>query len=237
MKDTTLNDGIAKEKTVKRKRRKKADHVYISPRVRAKKLRLYRKENGICTYCGKPVDRDGVLCSKCLAKHSEYNSDRAEMYLSENICPVCGKHDVLPGEKSCKECKAKKLNRQERRMEYLCKYQRERYARFEAEGLCSRCGKRPPEEGKKWCRQCLDRHNKKAKSRRKDVRAQWATDLCCMRCGKPERVEGKKLCPDCYRIAVASMKKCAAKRDKDFNKTWKESNMKMRAHYRQRPNN
>jgi len=223
----------------KRKRKKKAPEntVYIDPKVRIKRMRAARRKNGLCTYCGKPVDRDGALCAACLAKNAEQTKARTEMYLSAGVCPICGKNDIFPHEKSCKECKAKFSMRLDKRMDQFKVYQRERYRKFESMGLCSRCGKRPPEEGKKWCRQCLDRHNKKARNRREDVRARWATDLCCMRCGKPERVEGKKLCPDCYRAALAAAKKCAENRNPDFKKAWAESNMRMRAHYRKFPRN
>ena len=33
-------------------------------------LYQFRKENGLCTRCGKPMDREGCMCFDCLEKHN-----------------------------------------------------------------------------------------------------------------------------------------------------------------------
>ena len=55
------------------------------------KLRLQRKNNGLCVYCGKLKDREGIYCSICnkalniLKKQYSINSHK------DNKCSNCGK--------------------------------------------------------------------------------------------------------------------------------------------------
>ena len=42
----------------------------FSPNEVSRKIYSRRKDNGQCTKCGKPLDREGSMCSKCLEKHN-----------------------------------------------------------------------------------------------------------------------------------------------------------------------
>ena len=232
---------MLEEQKIKYVKQKKKRYVTPDKRskyspTKSKAIRDRRRAKGLCTYCGKPVDRDGMLCTECLEKTKIYNAERREILIASGICPICGKNNIFPNEKSCPECKARSANNLAKSLEKRVDYNRSVYEKRKEAGLCPRCGKNKPKEGGKWCEECLAKKRRWYKRKaRVDVRAEWKSELCCMRCGKPERVEGKELCPDCYRAALASIKKCAEKRDKDFNKTWRETNMKMRGRFRKLP--
>lgn len=44
----------------------------ISPQ---KKLYNYRRENGLCPKCGKPLDRKGFYCEECRKKQTTYSRE------------------------------------------------------------------------------------------------------------------------------------------------------------------
>lgn len=48
----------------------------ISPQ---KKLYNYRRENGLCPKCGKPLDRKGFYCEECREKQTAYSRETREL--------------------------------------------------------------------------------------------------------------------------------------------------------------
>ena len=212
----------------------KKRHYSTADSIRLKKQRRERIEKKLCTYCGKPVDRDGVMCTACHDYMKKYLKERRETLLSLGLCPICGKHEIFPHERSCLECRAKIAIRQKKRS------QKERskkvYDERKEKGLCPRCGKEKPEEGHAWCKTCLKKKQRYRNWKGKpNIRAERDAEMLCIGCGKPERVEGKKYCPDCYRLKLYAVKKMQEKRDENYNKSWKESNMKMRGRFRRYP--
>lgn len=202
--------------------------------TRQKQKREKRRKNNLCTYCGKPVDRDGILCSSCLSYAEEYNQSRKELLKSLGLCVRCGKNEIFEHENYCPECKARMAEADSRRDRTARnEYERIRRERLKAEGICPDCGKNKPEEGYVTCRECLDqRRKRKLRKGKPNARAEWDAELRCVQCGKDERVPGKKVCEDCYRIRIDAIKKMNEKRSDDFNKVWKDSNMKMRGRFR-----
>ena len=75
--------------------------------IYVKRLREKRRMNGLCQRCGKPLDREGALCKKCLKEQNQYKKDTRDWLLDHKICPRCGKNDLFGDEKSCPECKAR----------------------------------------------------------------------------------------------------------------------------------
>ena len=204
--------------------------------IRAKQLREERRRNRLCTYCGKPVDRPGVLCSNCLTYLNNYNKESKEAYIAAGICPLCHKNEIFNEERSCPECRAKRAIAGQKRQQQKIDRNREVYNERIEKGLCPRCGKPKEDDGRSWCADCRAKRSKWNKKKGgKNIRSEWSSQGYCVSCGKPERVPGKKLCEDCYRSSLAGNKKAIANRPKDFNKTWKESNMRMRGRFRRLP--
>ena len=199
--------------------------------IRLKKQKIERRKEKLCTYCGKPVDRDGVMCTACHDYMKRYQKERKETLLSLGLCPICGKHEIFPNEKSCLECRAKIAGR--KRKADVKEQSKRIYDERKEKGLCPRCGNEKPEEGHKWCKTCLKKKQRyRLRKGKKNIRAERDAELLCIGCGKPERVEGKKYCPDCYRMKLDAVRKMQEKRGDSYKKSWSESNMRMRGRFR-----
>lgn len=125
-----------------------------------------RKQNGLCPRCGKPLDREGHYCSKCVEKQRIYQKETRDFYRKNNICTVCGKVEVPKSEKICPECRAN-INSQRKPLTYeqkkrygerFKKQQKSLYQKRIEQGICTRCGKRKAEYGRKKCKICLDKN-------------------------------------------------------------------------------
>lgn len=224
-----------KQPVVKRSKKKGRRSYYSSAKERRKRAK--RRREKLCTYCGKPVDRNGRLCSSCLAEAEDYNQKRRDLLKSLGLCIRCGKYEIFEHEKYCPECKAKMAEADSKRdKDTKNKNEKERRNRLKAKGICPDCGKNKPEPGYITCRDCLDKRKKrKLRKGKPNVRAEWDAELRCVQCGNPNRVPGKKVCEDCYRTRIDAIKKMNDKRSDDFNKVWKESNMRMRGRFRAKP--
>ena len=88
---------------------------------RRKKLRLERKEKGLCPKCGKPIkDGEFITCARCRTKHNvnrraksirrpgEHFKERIE----SGVCMYCG-GKLVPGYKLCEKCleKRRRINK------------------------------------------------------------------------------------------------------------------------------
>lgn len=194
--------------------------------------RKQRRKQGLCTTCGKPVDRDGVLCSECYKKASEDQKKRREVLLSLNLCPICGVNQIFPPEKSCPECKAKKAISRSERIDYYREWERKKVAERRAKGLCPYCGKRPPDEGYKMCAECREKARKKyAKKEKPYMRSEWVAERRCAICGKDELVPNKRVCWGCYATRLEAVKKSNANTDPAKRKEWGKMNARIRGKY------
>lgn len=213
------------ESSKKRKRM-----VAISQAKRQKAIRIYRAEHGLCTNCGKPVDREGKLCTACLEKKKEESKQRREFYKSKGICPECGKYEIFPHESMCPECNAKRITREEKRSDYSKEYQKKLRDKRKAEGKCVECGKNPPEEeGGYLCSFCKEKRRKAAKRKpKKYIVANRVSDRLCARCDRPA-LPGLKLCEEHYRIQLESVAKrekayASGGKERKINPKWKGTN-------------
>lgn len=134
-------------------------------KIQARERRKFRKENGICTNCGKEWAMDGLtMCPECsfndsikqrkrrsqftreqLDKVNEYQRNKRKQRATTGFCTTCGnklKQDVY---KTCYECRLR--DRRRHKLKYHAKG-------YEELGLCRWCGKET-EEGTKYCKEHL----------------------------------------------------------------------------------
>lgn len=138
----------------------------ISPQ---KKLYNYRRDNGLCPKCGKPLDRKGFYCEECKEKHTAYQRETRELCRWLRICPECRKNKLAGEEKICLECLAKKAeyrashpisdDKRRQNNEAFKRYSRNLYAERKKTGTCVRCGKAKAVKGKAKCFVCQSKDN------------------------------------------------------------------------------
>lgn len=199
----------------------------LSSGERAHNFYMRRKLNGLCTRCGKPLDRDGEYCVACLAvKNEEARSDR-QWRAGNHLCTTCGKFSVPNGQKTCPECKAKIANRRKPKTdEQNQKFNASRrsiYERRSLNGICTRCGKRNADAGRKKCKLCLQKdaqtHAEARIRRGEDLRAQWKEQGLCFHCGGEIEDKSKKSCNACREKCITKTGAGAGE-----NKAWIEDN-------------
>lgn len=187
---------------------------------------IRRKEQGLCPKCGKPLDREGHYCTKCLEERRIYNNETRQFRRDFHICTECGKEKVFGSEKTCPECRAKRMGYRanitdEQRLERNRKSRDRRrtiYKQRSEVGICTRCGKRKAEHDRKMCRICL---NRDAEYHRKEYisRHERPAYNLCYKCGEPITTKGMKLCDKCCETNSKSLEGKRA-----VNVYWKEQN-------------
>lgn len=207
--------------------------------ARKKILRRKRAAEGLCTECGKPLDREGKLCEACREKVYNAQKQRREFYKSNGICPICGINIIFKHESACPECKAKQQTRAESNREYF----RSRIKAIREErvknGLCAMCGK-PTVNGKYRCPECEEKQRQYAKKRpKKYVKENWSTDGKCAICGGEPLVDGKRVCEKCYLRLLNSIDKrekayASGEMERKQNLYWKKTNADLIIHARRR---
>ena len=199
----------------------------LSSGERAHNFYMRRKLNGLCTRCGKPLDRDGEYCVACLAvKNEEARSDR-QWRVENRLCTTCGKFSVPVGQKTCPECKAKIANRRKPKTDAQNQNfnarQRSLYEQRSLNGTCTRCGKRKAYAGRKKCKLCLQKdaqtHAEARIRRGEDLRAQWKEQGLCFHCGGEIEDKSTKSCNACREKCAPKNQSCAGK-----NKAWIDDN-------------
>ena len=220
----------------------KSKHTKIKPMpvsARKKLLRRQRAANGLCTECGKPLDREGKLCTACKDKVYEIQKQRYEFYKSNGICPVCGINDIFEHENICPECRAKRQTRSEANRERFNAYVKKKRDERVKNGLCAMCGK-PTVGGKYRCPACQEKLRQYAKKRpKKYVKENWSSDRRCVICGGEPLVEGKRVCEKCYLRLLNSVEKrekayASGAMERKQNEYWKKTNADMIIHARKR---
>jgi len=174
-----------------------------------KEKRLYREKIGVCTKCGGELDTDGKTCSKCRELMKRKNKEYRDYYLSHGICPYCGAEKLFGTERSCPECRAKRVNSMEksrkrqwdRVLEQTASSHRKKYHERKEQGLCVRCGKRQFESGRTVCMICLNKKRKydQESRERKGIiipRNERVANGLCYTCGKPLNRDGR-ICVSC----------------------------------------
>jgi hypothetical protein len=121
------------------------------------KLKQTRKENNLCVYCGKSMDRKGIYCISCNDRWNNFKFNNYTLKLhNENKCTDCGK--ILDREGwFCLECAAKLRIRGKE----LATYRREN-------NLCVQCG--IPVIGYRYCQKCRDARMEKYYTKKNKAR-------------------------------------------------------------------
>lgn len=82
---------------------------------RMRRLYWERKNNGLCTRCGK-ANKDGkAYCPECRAGRNEWRRQDRIFYAAHGLCTCCGKNIVFGEDRTCFECRAKDCVRRGRR--------------------------------------------------------------------------------------------------------------------------
>lgn len=182
------------------------------------------KENGECPRCGKPLDRDGYYCLKCLEKVRMYRRENRNFYRENNICTNCGKVKVPKGERICPECRANRENKrkpltEQQRAQYNKAFrwqQKILYQQRKEQGICTRCGKRKAILGKKKCGICLQKDAEFHRLKYMDkpnVREYRGNNHLCYYCGNPIDLKMGKICSSCLEKCRQNGKAASHKND------------------------
>ncbi len=199
----------------------------LSARERAHNFYMRRKLNGLCTRCGKPLDRDGQYCKSCCENIRIEARENRVFRAGLNLCTQCGKYAVPEGEKTCPECRAKNNNKRriknEKSKENFRIQQKKLYGQRSKDGICVRCGKREAAGGRKKCFICLQKdaqtHAEARIRRGEDLRAQWKEQVLCFHCGGEIEDKSKKSCNACREKCITKTGAGAGE-----NKAWIEDN-------------
>lgn len=127
-----------------------------------KRQRALRKEQGLCSRCGKTVTK-GTVCDDC----KQYAKDVRKMYASYGLCTRCHKNHVYGNDKTCSECRVNtslvNAKYREAHRDEINKRGRElykiHYEERKAKGICTRCGKNKASKGKFTCTKCREKNN------------------------------------------------------------------------------
>ena len=162
-----------------------------------KNRRFYqnRLEKGLCTRCGKKLDRDGAVCVSCLEKKRTNAKIRIDRMKREGRCVTCGM--ILDREGvMCSFCNDKQ-NAEARKT-------REMYIGL---GICPRCRKEPLYSNEKLCKECMAKqiaNNAKyvggAKKNRISQKIQYQklkAEGICVKCKKRKSDKGHATCSIC----------------------------------------
>lgn len=101
---------IMAEQRRKRESKLTAEEIAEKNRIKrekSQKLRDYRKANGLCTVCGKPVYKNYSKCYEHYIYYLRYERKRRQEkknkgYAELGLCRICGK-SAVEGKKFCKE--------------------------------------------------------------------------------------------------------------------------------------
>lgn len=170
----------------------------MSTTIYQKQLMQERKERGLCLKCGKPIDREGVLCQKCLTKTNEDGRATYHAYVKAGICPRCHKNIILGQERTCPERRAKRAEIASKYRKNNTKHineiksisnKRLRDQRRE-EGICYICGKRQADIGYITCGICRQKEHERRQQRKtknktisRDGMKERADNGFCFFCG------------------------------------------------------
>lgn len=146
-------------------------------------LRKYRKENGLCIYCGAEALPGQTRCQKCADKGNEVLRKARVRAIAKGECANLGCHNKpAEGCKHCASCNHKSTKRSG-----------EAWRRRVAAGVCGDCAEKPPQPGLTRCEAC----NQKLLKCNEQLRNKRATAGLCTTCGDPVLEAGYKKCRTC----------------------------------------
>lgn len=169
----------------------------------------YRKENGICTSCGKNKAADGkTRCQECLNKRNE----QGKQY-RENL-------------------KGTEKEKQIRKRESVRNYNT--YNERKANGICAKCGKNQTTNGKALCEDCLakarENVDREASRKKSKETYEWRkSHNLCPHCGKNKPFENHVLCADClYDTTIRNIGKKLTQEQRERDKQQKKEKKQYR---------
>ena len=127
-------------------------------RANSRKRRRARREDGLCTRCGRrPAAEGGTTCGPC--REARQAADR-ELYASRRAAGLCGRcgGTAADGGSRCAPCAALEAERISPERKNAAA--RRRYAERRARGLCTDCGQ--PSQGAARCAPCAKRSHERS---------------------------------------------------------------------------
>lgn len=105
----------------------------------------YRKENNLCTSCGKELDNDTRHCDICLENKRQQTKIIRDQRRDQKLCILCGKEPIKSGGKTycepCSQRRSKWYSQSETRLKNLERIRAEKNQVFNHYGSqCSCCG-------------------------------------------------------------------------------------------------
>ena len=150
----------------------------------SKKLYRERKEQNLCTKCGKSAELNKTLCLYHLNKSNKNQKAMFDRRKKTGLCPKCGKL-LTNNRKTCNEC-----------LDKGCPKQREdvwiSWTNRAKRGLCVACGELNSTSNK-WCSKCSKKYRSKEYSTRKSRILRGV----CGACGKGLLSKNRKRCIIC----------------------------------------
>lgn len=147
----------------------------------------------------------------------KYNTERAELLKSLNLCAWCGKEKALENRRLCYDCMVKSsenhsaywrsLTSDEKRKAYdkRNKANRKRRQYRRDNGLCTRCGHKAI-QGRAMCVSCTLKNRQTGKEHSRKIGRitfeERGNGTYCQRCCKPVEHFGNRFCDNCYPIMV-----------------------------------
>ena len=201
----------------------------ISQKESKKRSIKQRLNKGLCTRCGKPLDRKGWTCISCLEKKREDNRKDREYYIKNHVCPRCRKEKLYGDETICISCTRKEYeytmkSRERLGRDHYNKVHREwakvRYQQNVENGICNRCGKRKADGGYRTCGVCREKQREykriKYQEKVKVPRDERVKNGLCFFCDNPQK-DGYKVCEKHYQMNV---EKSRAQKEKPWKRSW-----------------
>lgn len=122
------------------------------------KLRLFRKEHGICTQCTEKAETGFFMCQKHRDLFNARSREKKLVWIEKGICRTCGVRKVGRNFVSCKVCRANRLEQYHKEIEENPLFFKKRYAAAKEKSLrthrCHRCGGPLREEDYIECTNC-----------------------------------------------------------------------------------
>lgn len=167
-----------------------------------------RKENNLCTNCGKPLDREGTSCIECRNKINKEVRDTRNWYQSHGICPRCRRNKLYGTEKNCPECAARayisamKTRDNEKYNRKHAEWSKRTHQEMIDKGICTRCRKRNADGGYKTCEICRakGKQYKRMKYGKPNRQERHLQGLCYF-CDNPIK-QGYKVCEHHYQMNI-----------------------------------
>jgi hypothetical protein len=104
------NKPYAPRRVIPAERRDYNHRRWLKIRDTVRKQKELRKKRGLCTACGKKMDRVGALCRACCGVCTRINRGRLLYREKHGMCRSCGKRPRNKNRQSCTQCLLRDTN-------------------------------------------------------------------------------------------------------------------------------